>query len=653
MCHQEDRIMLRIARIAIILVIFITTSSGAADLFKVTVNSRLDARALSSTGVEGVVSLSDGYLVLVENETTDQLLNSGLDVTSIASNIQKDNLAIDKRMDRQNVARYPLIFEQDGLRLFRVDFVELSSSFKSLELIPILIENMRFDFKEPRHYDKSRLIVAADIDSIIGLIEQDSLESYTGRLQAFFRRLTGTDSNYACADWVKSKLEDFGYDSVFFDDFQHTIYGYPTLCRNVVAVKLGSESPRKHVVVAGHRDAPPDSPGADDNASGTAGVMEIARVMRNIDTKVTLVFIALDAEEQGLYGAWHYSNEAAERGDSIIVMANLDMIGYYPNDYYALLHHGPDPYYALLWADLALPLVNITGYPAGMTPRGDHFPFQQNGYDVVFLFEYYFSSVYHTPRDSTTHLNFDYMTRMVKGMTALVAHLNTDDRDLDGILNLADNCPDDYNPNQADSDDDDVGNLCDNCPDTYNPNQYDENFDGLGDMCDGQIHIITYDPPDGFIDEPYFFQFAAIGGVEPYYWQKWLGQPPTGCIFTGGTEGTVSGTPNWAGISYLSVILTDSDSPSRKDTLGVTFTILGEPEYTCGDADNSEAVDIDDAVFIVNYIFAGGPEPVPYESGDADCSSAVDIDDVVYLLSYIFSGGPAPCDPDGDDIPDC
>lgn len=73
----------------------------------------------------------------------------------------------------------------------------------------------------------------------------------------------------------------------------------------------------------------------------------------------------------------------------------------------------------------------------------------------------------------------------------------------------------------------------------------------------------------------------------------------------------------------------------------------------CGDVNGSSAVDIDDVVYLVAYIFSGGPAPTPLESGDADCSGDVDIDDVVYLIGYIFTGGNAPCDVDGDGIPDC
>jgi hypothetical protein len=75
--------------------------------------------------------------------------------------------------------------------------------------------------------------------------------------------------------------------------------------------------------------------------------------------------------------------------------------------------------------------------------------------------------------------------------------------------------------------------------------------------------------------------------------------------------------------------------------------------YVCGDADASGYVDIDDVVYVISYIFAEGPEPLPYASANADCSVDVDIDDVVYLITYIFASGPEPCDPDGNGTPEC
>ncbi|MCC6964050.1 MAG: hypothetical protein IT585_12415 [candidate division Zixibacteria bacterium] len=67
------------------------------------------------------------------------------------------------------------------------------------------------------------------------------------------------------------------------------------------------------------------------------------------------------------------------------------------------------------------------------------------------------------------------------------------------------------------------------------------------------------------------------------------------------------------------------------------------PSYRCGDADGSGSVSISDAVYLINYIFGGGPAPSPLLAGDADCSNAVSISDAVYLINYIFAGGPQPC----------
>lgn len=64
----------------------------------------------------------------------------------------------------------------------------------------------------------------------------------------------------------------------------------------------------------------------------------------------------------------------------------------------------------------------------------------------------------------------------------------------------------------------------------------------------------------------------------------------------------------------------------------------------CGDANASGGVDIDDVVFLISYIFAGGIAPDPIDVADVNCSGGVDIDDVVYLIMYIFAGGPGPCD---------
>ncbi len=62
-----------------------------------------------------------------------------------------------------------------------------------------------------------------------------------------------------------------------------------------------------------------------------------------------------------------------------------------------------------------------------------------------------------------------------------------------------------------------------------------------------------------------------------------------------------------------------------------------------GDADNNGLVSISDAVYMITYIFYGGPLPVPNPlTGDTDCSGSLSISDAVFLINYIYAGGPAP-----------
>ena len=70
------------------------------------------------------------------------------------------------------------------------------------------------------------------------------------------------------------------------------------------------------------------------------------------------------------------------------------------------------------------------------------------------------------------------------------------------------------------------------------------------------------------------------------------------------------------------------------------------PDYLFGDANNDGTVNIADVVYIVNYLFIDGPEPVPlWIVGDVTCDMIVNIADVVYLVNYLFLNGPEPCNP--------
>ena len=164
------------------------------------------------------------------------------------------------------------------------------------------------------------------------------------------------------------------------------------------------------------------------------------------------------------------------------------------------------------------------------------------------------------------------------------------DTDGDGVFDPFDNCPTVFNPIQTDTDGDGVGDACDNCPTVANPTQSDIDSDGLGDACDPDID------GDGALN--------AADNCPTVY------NPPQ----------------------------TDTDG----DGIGDACELC-----TCkpGDANGNGTINISDAVYLIAFIFSGGPAPIPYAkcSGDANCDCAVNISDAVYLISYIFSGGSAPC----------
>jgi hypothetical protein len=68
-------------------------------------------------------------------------------------------------------------------------------------------------------------------------------------------------------------------------------------------------------------------------------------------------------------------------------------------------------------------------------------------------------------------------------------------------------------------------------------------------------------------------------------------------------------------------------------------------DFVCGDADANGNVNVSDIVYLIDYVFADGPEPIPHMlAGDVDCNETVNVSDVVYLIAFVFGDGPPPCD---------
>ncbi len=90
--------------------------------------------------------------------------------------------------------------------------------------------------------------------------------------------------------------------------------------------------------------------------------------------------------------------------------------------------------------------------------------------------------------------------------------------------------------------------------------------------------------------------------------------------------------------------LMSNSTPTKDAAVAIEATVpFVNGKSPCGDADGNGLLTISDAVFLINYIFSGGPAPGLLIFGDADCSKIINISDAVYLINYIFMGGSAPC----------
>ena len=181
--------------------------------------------------------------------------------------------------------------------------------------------------------------------SLISLIKIDSLNRYvrdlsgdkTFRLNNVPYQIKSRLTTYASSDintaamYIKSKFEYFGL-TAYEQPFTFTSGGTTYNAKNVYAVQNGTLYPNKKYIICAHYDAysPTQSnvPGADDNASGSAAVIEAARVLSLYSPKYTIVYALWSGEEQGLKGSWYYANKAKTDNEEILGVINLDMIAW-------------------------------------------------------------------------------------------------------------------------------------------------------------------------------------------------------------------------------------------------------------------------------------------------------------------------------------
>lgn len=267
-------------------------------------------------------------------------------------------------------------------------------------------------------------------DPIQDIVNAVSQSSYTNYLNTSLftetgdnRGLTGTDHDPARTN-IYDTFVSFGLTTTLaaFTYSGATYY-------NVVATLMGSDRPTDYYIVGAHYDSV-NNPGADDDASGVAAVLEAARVLSQYSFEASILFIAFDREEQGLIGsaAWAATHSSWD----ILGMISLDMIAYNPS---GSKHDGASIYQAVAGDNTAaLDLAAaVTAYSGGLTPtiagtssRSDHYPFGALDFPAALLIEASWGNNpnYHKAADSVNtagYIDYEFATRMTRSAVGYLA----------------------------------------------------------------------------------------------------------------------------------------------------------------------------------------------------------------------------------------
>jgi hypothetical protein len=263
-----------------------------------------------------------------------------------------------------------------------------------------------------------------------------------------------SDETYAnvqrAAAYIERTLTGLGYQVV-----SHEYSAYGRSYRNLEATLPGANRPQEVIVIGAHYDSAEDAPGADDNASGVAGVLELARVFAGTRQSRTVRFVFFPNEEPPSFptanmGSRHYATAARARNDQIVGMLSIESIGYYDTEKGSQRYPFP--------LNLAYPDVgDFIGFVSNLKSRSllhraisafrthaalptqgaaapswvpgvwwsDHWSFWRERYLAIMITDTapYRNPFYHTPQDTADKLDYDRMSRVVDGLTHVVRAL--------------------------------------------------------------------------------------------------------------------------------------------------------------------------------------------------------------------------------------
>jgi len=333
---------------------------------------------------------------------------------------------------------YPSIYlwENEHMRLVRMDESKaLAAKASGYEMARLPEAPHPLKITEPTG-DIAVPAIDTTIQRLVGMVSQPNLGQTILDLQNFNTRYTYSPRCDSAARYLYQRFVNMGL-STTYDVYR---LGNDT-CYNVVATYPGQVIPESIVIACGHFDSYSNqpyvrAPGADDDASGVAATLEIARVLSTARFRWTIKYLAFSGEEQWMKGSTHWVDSVAvPQNLKIYGVYNLDMIGYTGTPDTSLLYVTPNTPSRPL-ANLA-ESVNVQ-YNIGLhvsnyldeDAAGDHTPFWQRGFKAVFVIEDSEYGIwngsnphYHTTHDTLGTLRMSLVRRATQLVVACLATL--------------------------------------------------------------------------------------------------------------------------------------------------------------------------------------------------------------------------------------
>jgi hypothetical protein len=366
-------------------------------------------------------------------EVSENARRNSLAAREHPTSVQKEHLHLvvqNGRLFQQEHPNVPVILDRG-----RILLVELAAdqarqlAEKSLTcygVLPLPENQVIFDVRDPTLARTARV---NGIENLVSKVARASLEANLTHLAAFPTRYS-TSTHYAnAATWARNQLQALHYTARL-----QTIMVNGSRSRNIIADKKGDAAGRHEVVlVTAHLDSinlqggpTAPAPGADDNGSGSAGLLEIARAFADHRIEHDLRFILFGGEEEGLFGSQQYvAKLSASEKRRIRAVVNMDMIGTLNTSTRSVMLEGA-PLSQQVMNGLAAAAATYTQLTVetSLNPfASDHVPFINAGIQAVLTIEGAdnTNSNIHSGRDTIDHINYDLALDILRMNVAYIA----------------------------------------------------------------------------------------------------------------------------------------------------------------------------------------------------------------------------------------